>query len=343
VQGQFWHVLFLSGVVLISQNEKQDWTVHTAVAPDVDPSTLDPHTAIANALSGLTGKPYHVKVDEILVSNVWQPSVYITDKFTSAKSRVFLAGDSAHQLIPTGGYGFNSGVADAVNITWKLAAVLKGYGGRGLLDSYEIERKPVAERNNAESHINMNIHTDIWGRVAQSGKILDRGPGGEALRREVSKHYLDHNRENSKWGVEYGYRYGGSPVVLLEEDSAQEPRWSTEDYVPTTWPGSRAPHVFLEDGGTSIMDLYARMGSYTLVDFTREGKFGRQFESAASRAGIALTAVHLPDESHARTVWERDAVLIRPDDHVCWRAAESGGTEAIDVGRILRTVVGKSG
>lgn len=339
-QGQFWHVLFLSGAVIISQNERDIWTVHTVVPPGVDPSTLDPYTTVAKSLGANTGKPYEVNIDEVLVHNTWQPSIFVNDKYTSAKSRVFLAGDSAHQLVPTGGYGFNTGVADAVDITWKLAAVLKGYGGKGLLESYEVERMPVAERNNDRSGVNVKVHMDIWGRVAQSGMIMDQGPEGEALRKEVSKHYLEHSRENSSWGNEFGYRYNGSPIIHLEESTDEEPPWSNEEYVPSTWPGARAPHVFCEDGSTSVFDMYGSLEAYTLVDFTKDASFAGRFESEAAEAGIPLKVVNLPGESHVRTIWERDAVLIRPDDHVCWRAAQNGDASSIDVRSILKKVAG---
>ena len=340
-QGHFWHILFLSGAVLIAQDEKDHWTCHTAIPPDVDASTLDPYTTVANSLGACTGKPVEIKIDEILVKNGWRPSIYVTNRYTSAKKRVFLAGDSAHQLVPTGGYGMNTGVGDAFDIAWKLPAVLKGHGGPHLLDSYELERKPVAERNNERSGVHMTVHSSIWERVAQSGKILDPGPDGQALKSQVSEHYKSNNGENTNWGIELGYRYNGSPVVYLDESPDNEPRWANKEYVPSTWPGARAPHVFLKDGSTSIFDLFGAQGEYTLVDFTGGASYARRFESEAKKKAIPLKVVHFPDEDHVRKVWERDAVLLRPDDHVCWRAAANGNADVIDTEDILLTVVGQ--
>lgn len=340
-QGRFWHIIFLSGAVLIAQDEKDQWTLHTAVPPDIDASKLDPYTTVANSLGGLTGQAVDIKIDEILVRNSWRPSIYVADKYTSPKKRVFLAGDSAHQLIPTGGYGMNTGVADALDIAWKIAAVVKGYGGPRLLESYEVERKPVAERNNERSFVHMTSHTSTWERVGKSGMILDSGPEGQALKSQISEHYTTNDKENTSFGIELGYRYNGSPVVYLDEDPDDEPRWLNEEYVPSTWPGARAPHVFLKDGLTSIFDLFGAQGEYTLVDFTKDASYADRFESEATTHKIPLKVVHLPDESHVRKVWERDAVLLRPDDHVCWRAAADANAGQIDAEDILLTVVGQ--
>jgi hypothetical protein len=331
--------LFLSGGVFISQNEKDEWTAHAAIAPDTDPSTLDPYTTVANVLGGCTGQPFKVEIDEILVQNTWRPSIYVADRYMSTGARVFLAGDSAHQLIPTGGYGFNTGVADAVDISWKLAAVLKGQAGAELLSSYEVERRPVAERNNERSGVNMSVHTSIWERVAQAGTIMDSGPEGEALRQEISSHYLKHDRENSSWGIELGYRYNGSPI-LVAEDPSSEPPWSIEEYTPSTWPGARAPHVFLKDGSTSIYDLFGGLADFTLIDFTRDALYAKRFEAEAAGRSFPLKLVHLPDEAHVQKIWQRDAVLIRPDDHVCWRAADGDDAGRIQVSAILAAVSG---
>lgn len=296
---------------------------------------------MANSLGGCTGKPVDIRIDEIIVKSSWRPSIYVTNRYTSAKKRVFLAGDSAHQLIPAGGYGMNTGVGDALDIAWKLAAIIKGHGGPHLLESYEVERKPIAERNNERSGVHMAVHSSIWERVAQSGKILDPAPEGQALRSQVSEHYQSNNGENINSGIELGCRYNGSPVVYLDESPDNEPHWTNEEYVPSTWPGARAPHVFLKDGSTSIFDLFGAQGEHTLVDFTEDASYANRFESEAKRKAIPLKVVHLPDEDHVRKVWERDAVLLRPDDHVCWRAAANGSTGAIDPEDILLTVVGR--
>jgi hypothetical protein len=111
-----------------------------------------------------------------------------------------------------------------------------------------------------------------------------------------------------------GYRYGGSPIVLSDGETGTEPEWFPTHYVPSTWPGHRAPHVFLSDG-RPIFDLYGE--DYTLVDFTPDG---RGAELVALDDKHAIVHVHLPNEPNARKVWERNFVLVRPDGHVSWRS-----------------------
>jgi hypothetical protein len=107
-------------------------------------------------------------------------------------------------------------------------------------------------------------------------------------------------------------------VVALDKE-VQEPAWKKRHYIPSTWPGARAPHVYLQDGKTSIFDLFGN--DYTLIDFSSDGIFAKMFADAAKKFAIPLKTVHLPKERHARRVWERVSVLVRPDDHVAWRAS----------------------
>ncbi|MEV5840215.1 FAD-dependent monooxygenase, partial [Nocardia sp. NPDC052112] len=151
--GQFWHLYFASGGILIAQDEVDTWTLHGLVPPDTEPDDIDPVEFIRR----ICGAP--VEVDEILAQSIWRPSAMLADHFR--KGRVFLAGDACHQVIPNGGYGMNTGIGDAVDLGWKLAAVLNGWGGEVLLDSYEMERRPVAERNRDWSFRHVGAQLEI--------------------------------------------------------------------------------------------------------------------------------------------------------------------------------------
>jgi FAD-dependent monooxygenase len=141
----------------------------------------------------------------------------------------------------------------------------------------------------------------------------------------------------------------GSPVILTttnkdDEDQEQPPPWDVTRFVPSTWPGGRAPHVFLKDGQTSIFDLFGTGPEYTLVDFTDKGTYSNLFQSAAKKWHTPLKVVHLPDEDHVRKVWERDAVLVRPDDHVAWHAKKQRGEEGgadVDAEHVLLVSTGR--
>src|SRR4051794_5101487 len=145
-QGQFWHIFFTTGSVIISQDEVDTWTLHNPVPIGTDVSKIDPKQTIYKALGGENAQ-LDIEIDEILVTSIWRPNIFLADKYAAPTSRIFISGDAAHQNIPTGGYGMNTAVGDSFDIGWKIAAVLDGHGGQYLLDSYEAERRPVAARN----------------------------------------------------------------------------------------------------------------------------------------------------------------------------------------------------
>ncbi|KAM5347515.1 hypothetical protein ACJ41O_010520 [Fusarium nematophilum] len=336
-QGQFWHIFFTSGSVVISQDEVDTWTIHLPISLDTDWKSLDPEKAIADALGGsLASCP--IKIDEILVHSPWRPSIAVADQYASDSLRVFLSGDSAHQNIPTGGYGMNTAVGDSFDLGWKLSAVINGRGGQHLLRSYEAERRPVAIRNIERSGVHFKVHQDYAQWVVEAGSGIFSSPTRqkEALHDRIRHHVLEHQGENQDQGIEMDYRYNDSPIVLRPEHKEEEPAWDFRRYVPSTWPGARAPHVFLRDGETSIFDLFGP--GFTLVDFSTHGRWAGAFSETSKRLGIELEAIHLPQESHVREVWGRDAVLVRPDDHVAWRASVDG--EDVDVERVLKVAAG---
>jgi FAD-dependent monooxygenase len=336
-QGQFWHIFFTTGTTIIAQDEVDTWTIHTPVPVETDVSVLDPRTAIYKGL-GTLDRPYPIDVDEILVTSSWRPNICLADRYISDKGRVFLSGDSAHQNIPTGGYGMNTAVGDSFDIGWKLAAVLAGHGGPQLLKSYESERRPVAMRNINRSGEHGMVHHVYreWCREDPQ-KIYSQTDAAQQLKERIAKHVTQHDGENKDHGIEMGYRYD-SPAVLPDED-ATEPPHDERLYHPGTFPGARAPHVFLADGKTSIFDHFGKGQEYTLVDFTQDGRHAKRFHSTAKTLNVPLRTVHLPDESHVHRIWERDAVLVRPDDHVAWRSPL--GSREIDVDEVLFCAVGR--
>jgi FAD-dependent monooxygenase len=122
-------------------------------------------------------------------------------------------------------------------------------------------------------------------------------------------------------GTVMGYRYNGSPIIITDPSTAEPPTSITE-YIPSTWPGARAPHVFLADGKTSIFDVYGP--DFSIIDFTTTGELSKEFAAAAKCLNIPITVVHIPQETHCRAIWERDVVLVRPDGLVAWRCPPGG-------------------
>jgi FAD-dependent monooxygenase len=243
-------------------------------------------------------------------------------------------GDAAHQNIPTGGYGMNMGSSDAYELGWKLATVMNGHAHPDLLKSCEEERRPVALISIERSGVHMQLHNSIAKITGgHPEKLDDDSEEGRQMRRLVSDHYQLHDGENRDLGIEMGYRYKSRVVI---PDGTKEPRWTPKELVASTWPGIRAPHVFLRDG-TPIFDLYGKY--FTLIEFSNRTNSGaHHLIEAAQTHWVPLKHVLLEDEEHAHRIWEKRLVLVRVDGHVAWRADQLLDLDAAD--EIIRTITG---
>jgi len=230
------------------------------------------------------------------------------------KGRVFIGGDAAHLFTPTGGLGYNTAVEDAVNLGWKLAAVLKAMAAPRLLESYDAERRPLAVRNTAYA----KGFADSLGNYVPPPEIEDDTPAGEAARRRAGEYYAAHGRaEFNIPGVTFGGRYDGSPAIV--PDGTQPPPDSANTYVPTACPGGRPPHLWLADGRS----LFDRFGlEWTLL---RLGSAeGRPF--IGSGLPLEVLDLKIPE---ARDLYRADLVLIRPDQIVAWRGNDDTGAAGV--------------
>jgi len=205
-----------------------------------------------------------------------------------------------HLVIPTGGLGMNSGVGDAVDLAWKLAGTLRGWGGPKLLDSYELERRPIGERNVAAS------------RYASQGRRKWRGLWRN-LDELVAVADVEQRKSNEMIGAELGYRYRHSPLIW--PDDREGPADDFMRYVPTSWPGARLPHVWLRDGSA----LHDHVGDgYTLLRLAGARPDAAALAQAFARLGAPFATLDVP-EYHPRDVYGYDLLLLRPDLHVVWR------------------------
>ncbi|MFK8025451.1 MAG: FAD-dependent monooxygenase, partial [Ilumatobacter sp.] len=253
--GAAWHYQSPLGWSLISQNDKDTWTIHQSILAVPDYAERDPK----DVLFEIVGREFEC---EILQYNPWRPHLALADHYGSG--RVWLAGDSVHQVIPTGGYGMNSGLGDALGLAWALAANVQGWGGPGLFEAYERERRHVGARVRLGSARHSLIRRDI--AKAYDPVIGQDDDEGRARREEYGKLIIElGNLENEAWGLEWGYRYDGSSVIIHEDGEAPPYDWETVE--PSTWPGVRAPNVFL-GSGEPIHDLFGT--GFTLVNFGGE-------------------------------------------------------------------------
>ena len=264
---------------------------------------------------------------QILTIVPWIRRELVADSF--GQGRVFIAGDAAHLTSPTGGFGMNMGIQDAVDLGWKLEAMLKGWGGPRLLSSYEIERRPVSIRNVREA--SGNLSRMLSPRTEKPApEAFEPGPAGDRARAEFGKLFAERmRREWFTLGIHLGYRYEGSPVLM--PDGTPEPPDEVSTYVPTARPGHRAPHHWLAPG-RSTLDLFGR--GFVLLRFARDAATAG-LERAAAARGLPLAVTDIADEACAR-LYERRLVLVRPDGHVAWRA----DAEPPDPERIIDTVRG---
>jgi hypothetical protein len=247
---------------------------------------------------------------EMLYAGEWKQNLLLADRYRVG--RVFLAGDAVHLMIPTGGLGMNTGVGDAVDLSWKLAGTLQGWAGPALLDSYEIERRQAGERNVAASRY-ASLGRRAW-RAEYRPWIRDADAAGRAARDTLARTAnVEQRKTNEMIGAELGYRYAGSPVIA---DEPGGPEHLFREYVPTTWPGARLPHVWIEPG----VSVHDRIGDgYTLLDIGR----GRADTGPLRRAMAALGApfsARTLDSDAARDVYGCDLLLLRPDLHIAWRS-----------------------
>jgi 2-polyprenyl-6-methoxyphenol hydroxylase-like FAD-dependent oxidoreductase len=306
-------------MVLVSLDGREEYLLFTR-APD--PSVAPDDDAIRRHVQAAAGTQVTVSV---LSHNPWTAgAALVAERF--GESRVVLAGDSVHLFTPTGGFGMNTGLDDAANLAWKLAALAQGWGGPHLLATFEPERRPIAFRNTTMAR----SLAERAGKMPVAPDLEADTESGAASRARLS-HFLTTTlgEEFASIGVQLGARYDSSRIVI--EDGAP-PADDPYVYRPSSVPGGRAPHFWL-GGGRGIGDsIYDVLGlGFTLLAFG--GADTRALEAAAAQRHVPLTVLRL-DDAEARGLYERDLVLIRPDQHVAWRGNALPGDCAALLARI---------
>jgi len=307
--GVFWHEQCAqTGDTLIAQDDKDTWTLHVVLDSSMDTKKLEPKAFLFERF----GRSFDCQV---LEANEWRPGLTIATKF--GRDRVWLAGDACHQVIPTGGYGMNTGVGEAVTLGWMLAATLQGWGGQNLLAAYEPERKPVIEANRQGSALNAGVRLMVNAHACAN------------TRRTAAYIAKLGNLENEAFGLEVDYRYTDSPVICHE--ASPPPPWRADAITPSTYPGSRLPHIWLAPG-VSVFDKLGQ--NFTLIRTKRDANV-RTFERDAAQLGVPLKVLDVTDANAVR-VFGAPLILVRPDQHVAWR----GSSAPPDALKVLKKVTG---
>jgi 2-polyprenyl-6-methoxyphenol hydroxylase-like FAD-dependent oxidoreductase len=314
-KGRHYHVADAHSSFLITQDSTRHFTLHSILDSDAEMDTM---------LEQVVAMPLKY---ERLSCAPWKQNLLLADSY--GRGRVFLAGDAVHLVIPTGGLGMNTGVGDAVDLGWKLAATLKGFGGPNLLRSYEIERRQVGERNVAASRFAATGRRK-W-RAMYRPNIRDNTPDGAKTRAElIAVAEVEQRKSNEMIGAELGYRYVGSPLIA---DEGEGPAHEFMTYVPSTWPGVRLPHVWLKDH-TAVQDRIGYGDHHTLLRLDGRAD-AAGFDEAFGAIGAPFRLLAL-EEPHAREVYGCAIMLLRPDMHIAWR----GNTAPADAAKLARMATG---
>jgi 2-polyprenyl-6-methoxyphenol hydroxylase-like FAD-dependent oxidoreductase len=306
----YWAVNRDRRAFMASVNGHDQFNFHTQLRPGESEQISD---AQAKAMfQKALAAPLDV---EIIARSAWNAGyTLVAEKFQ--RGRIYLGGDAAHLFTPAGGLGYNTAVEDAVNLGWKLSAVLRGWGGPALLDTYETERQAIARRNTTYAR----GFADSLGLFVPPPELEDEGPAGEAARKLTGDHFNHHARfEFNIPGITFGGRYDGSPIVV-SDGTAPSPD-AVNSYQPTACPGGRAPHLWLGDGRS----LYDLLGfEFTLLQLGAKPADAAPFRTAAAAMNMPLATVFIRGED-ARELYGADLALLRPDQIVAWRGNSSAG------------------
>lgn len=286
--------------IVTVQDDRRHFSFHTSCFGDEDD--------LRRVIDTTLGLPVTY---EIIAATPWTLHLLVADRLTVG--RVHLAGDAAHLMIPAGGLGLNTGIGDAIDLSWKLAATLAGWGGPQLLASYEIERGAVARRNREASRYAAQGQVD-W-RAAVRPDIDEDTPEGRGTRLAVIRlASVEQRKTHEMVGTELGYRYETSPIVCQEQGFW--PPDVREVYVPTARPGARLPHHWLSDG-RPLQDVLGPDFNLLQLD---GGHVGTELAGAITDRGAAVAVVQL-DEPVLAEALRGTSILVRPDLHVSWRGS----------------------
>jgi hypothetical protein len=284
---------------------RETWLVHNHLMADEDDfEAIDRDASIRNILGVGAEFAY-----EILSKEDWIGRRLVADRFRDR--RAFIAGDAAHLWVPYAGYGMNAGIADALNLSWHLAAHLAGWADARVLDAYEIERLPITEQVSrfAMDHAQQMIKA----RGAVPPRIEEHSAEGDAIRAEHGRKSYELNvPQFCCAGLNFGYFYDRSPLIAYDDEVA--PPYTMGDFTPSTVPGCRAPHFFLDDR-RSLYDAFG--ADYTLLRFDARVDVASLVAAAQSR-GVPMTVLDLA-RAAAPAEYRHALVLCRADQHVAWR------------------------
>ena len=289
----------------IAIDGKETWLIHNYLYEhESDFEAIDRDKSIRTILGVDNDFEY-----EVLSKEDWIGRRLVADKFR--EGRIFLCGDSAHLWVPYAGYGMNAGIADAMNLSWLLSAVLEGWAGSSLLEAYMAERGPITEQ---VSHFAMNHALGaIRHRRDVPATVEAPGEEGRLARQEFGKAVYDLNvRQYCCGGLNFGYFYDRSPIIMYDGEAA--PAYTIDSFTGSTVPGCRLPHFWFANGRS----IYDALGlGFSLLRFNPATEITPLLQNVLSR-GIPFQVLDIPPCDRL-ALYKEDLVLARPDFHIAWR------------------------
>ncbi len=290
---------------LVAIDGRETWLIHNYLLPhELDFEAVDRDACIRGLLG--VGPDFQF---EVLTKEDWIGRRLVADRFRDG--RVFICGDAAHLWVPYAGYGMNAGIADAMNLSWLIAAHLDGWAPEGILDAHELERLPITEQ--VSRFAMKHAEGAIRERTTLPAEVEDDTPAGAAARAEVGRAaYALNVQQFACAGLNYGYFYDRSPLIAYDGEAA--PAYTMFDYTPSTAPGCRTPHLWLADGRS----LYDAMGAgYTLLRLDPSVD-ASPITGAAAERDLPLEVLDVVADE-IPPAYRHRLVLSRPDRHVAWR------------------------
>lgn len=309
-----------SGGTFISHGRDREWVYMHAWDPEAQPVealTVEHCTALVRAAIADRDAPF-----DVLTVGTWHMSAQIADRYR--RGRTFLVGDAAHRFPPTGGLGLNTGVADVHNLIWKLAAVEAGWLDPSSLDTYESERKPVAQFNcdqsmhNAFKLIEIPIALGVTADIDESTAAVRATLADPTRRAAVQAAIANQAIHFDLLGLQLGHSYAG-PLLIDDGSDAIVLAEPARDYVPSTRPGGRLPHAWLPDGRSTLDLIDVRLPTILVRQGSPPGDLGHQCVVMSCPAGVWDNAFGLDDDQ---------GLIVRPDQHVAYRGPISDSAAA---------------
>jgi 2-polyprenyl-6-methoxyphenol hydroxylase-like FAD-dependent oxidoreductase len=293
---------------LVAIDGRETWLLHNYLLPhEVDSQGVDRDHCLRRLLG--VGPEFSYT---LLSKEDWIGRRMVANRFRDR--RVFICGDAAHLWVPYAGYGMNAGIADAMNLSWQLAAHLLGWAPESLLSAHERERQPITEQ--VSRFAMRHAMGAIRERTSVPPALEDATAEGEAARRAVGEAaYALHVQQFACAGLNFGYYYDDSPLIARDDEAA--PAYTMHEYTPSTVPGCRTPHLWLRDG-RSLLDAAGPW--FTLLRLESSVDVSA-LERAARDAGLPLKVLDVASDA-IPSAYRHRLVLDRPDHHVAWRGDE---------------------